>query len=657
MKNKSLFLFDAIQNQLGRLPSPLLKALSGMFRYLKRNWDIALTVTLTLIAFFWLFGLSVLDIYNIGLVSKGGDFSVSYMGSVLYRIDEWRWPIFTHMNLAYPYGISVHGTDGGPLLSVIFKLLHTVFGLSPEVQFVGIWMLISYVLQAYVSVLIFRHAFKNKWLITIGALFFVSAPIMMMRVFVHINLMPHFILLFAILMWMNNRLGAKEWFYMAVLISLGILTCPYFLPMQAGFFALLFYQKVWVEKAVSWKTLLKGIVMLAAVFLGWFYLLGMMTTEQEIASGGWRGLALNLTALFNPIWSRSQVFNTLTPKVDFDADNYFGFGLLLLLLFLFPNVKDLFRRENLKKHWPLALLLLGFTLFALSSQVKWGKTVVLDYKPGAYIDWLGSVFRYSGRFFWPVWYLLAFYLIKTLGTKFPKKAWLILPALLAVQIWDLYPTYKMKQSFVLNTKPYVYPLKSPEWDRLTRQYDNAFIFAHNKNYAGIWRWAIKNHKNVNYGFLNRPSRKTHELVNTVREQILSGYLSKRFNNYFFVIDEDLMKRIDRAAQKNPAVAKLKSHIRRIDQYDILEYHPDLEQNISYKTSFIPVSHRYWTADLIQISPYRVYRLVDNRKDFATIVRYDDKMLVLDWDKYDTEEFKKGKDNRYHQVVKPDKDDK
>ena len=235
MKNKSLFLFDAIRNQLGRLPSPLLRALSGMFRYLKRNWDIALTVTLTLIAFFWLFGLSVLDIYNIGLVSKGGDFSVSYMGSVLYRIDEWRWPIFTHMNLAYPYGISVHGTDGGPLLSVIFKLLHTVFGLSPEVQFVGIWMLISYVLQAYVSVLIFRHAFKNKWLITIGALFFVSAPIMMMRVFVHINLMPHFILLFAILMWMNNRLGAKEWFYMAVLISLGILTCPYFLPSIESF--------------------------------------------------------------------------------------------------------------------------------------------------------------------------------------------------------------------------------------------------------------------------------------------------------------------------------------------------------------------------------------------------------------------------------------
>jgi hypothetical protein len=182
---------------------PLIKTWSGrLIRFLRPNLDIWATIVITLIAFFYLFGFKVLDIHNIDLVSRGGDFTVSYLGSVFYRIDEWRWPIFTHMNLAYPYGISVHGTDGSPLLSIIFKVFHSVFGMSPEAQFVGIWMLISYVLQAYVSVLIFRHAFKNKFLITIGALFFVSAPIMMMRVFVHINLMPHFLLLFAILMWL-----------------------------------------------------------------------------------------------------------------------------------------------------------------------------------------------------------------------------------------------------------------------------------------------------------------------------------------------------------------------------------------------------------------------------------------------------------------------
>ncbi len=627
---------------------PKMPKLMGLWN---KNGDIIATVGITLIAFFYLFGWQTLDIYNLGLVTKGGDFSVSYYGSVLYRMDSWRWPIFTHLNLAYPYGISVHGTDGSPLLSVIFKALHSLFGLSPEVQFVGIWMLISYVLQAYVSVLIFRHAFKSKFLITIGALFFVSAPIMMMRVFVHINLMPHFLLLFAILMYLNNRLTRKEWVYMAVLMTLGILTCPYFLPMQAGFFALLIYRQ-WADKKISWWMIFKGISALGLVFLFWYYMLGMMSTEQQLASGGWRSLGLNLTALFNPIWSKSQVFNTLTPKADFDADNYFGLGLLILLVILFFSVKDLFRRDNLRRHWPLALLLSGFFLFALSSQVKLGTATVLDYKPGALIDWLGSVFRYSGRFFWPIWYLLAFFLLKTCAKQFPKKAYILLPLLLVVQIWDLWPTYQAKKSFVDTTKPYVYPLKSPEWNRLTKQYSNAFIFAHNKNYAPIWKWAIKNHKNVNYGFLNRPSRKTHTLINRVREQILSGYIGKEYSDYFFVIDEDLMKRIDEAARVNPAVADLKKKIQKWDGIDILEYHPEFDNVVrNFKRRTIPTTHNYWSAELVQVSPYRLYRQLDNDRDYATIVRMDDEYLVLKWDRYATEEFKKEADGRYHQVTK------
>lgn len=626
-------------------------------RFVKNNWDMIACIIVTLVAFFYLFGVSVLNLYNIDLVTKGGDFTVSYLGSVFYRMDEWRWPIFTHMNLAYPYGISVHGTDGSPLLSVIFKAFHTFFGLRPDVQYVGWWMLVCYILQAIVSVLIFRTAFKNKFYVFVASLFFVSAPIMMMRVFVHINLMPHFILLFAILMYLKNKLGTSEWIQMAVLMSLGILTCPYFLPMIAGFFVILMIQKAWIERQISWFTVLKGTGFLFGVFCFWWYMLGMGSTEQNLASGGWRSLGLNLTALFNPIWSKSQVFNTLTPKADFDADNYFGFGLLLLLLVFFADVKNLFTRENLKKHALLALLLTGFVLFALTPQIKAGTVIVLDYKPGDTINWLGSVFRYSGRFFWPVWYLLAYFLIKTLVQKFPKKALFILPALLVIQIWDLYPTYSAKSNFVSSTRPQVNQLVSKEWDRLDKEYKNIFIFAHNNGYRDMWKWALKHGKNVNYGFLNRPSRKVTDMVNSVREEVLSGYVSNA--DYFYVIDSDLKKRIDEAAKVNPAVAELKKRIQKIDTYEILEYQTDLHQNYlsarkNARGKKIPVSHRYWREDLIQTGPHRLYRpLEKGDKDYATMVRYDDKMLILKWDRYGTEEFEKKSDGRYHQIIKED----
>lgn len=630
----------------------MLKKLFAKDGFIRCNMDILVTVGITICAYLYLFGLLSLNIYNIDFVTKGGDFTVSYLGSVFYRMDEWRWPIFTHTNLAYPYGISVHGTDGSPLLSLIFKFFHKAFGMSPEVQFVGVWMFFCYILQAIASVLIFRHAFKNKFYIVVASLFFVSAPIMMTRVFVHINLMCHFIVLFTLLLYLNNRLTKKEWIWMGVLFSFAILTCPYFLPIISGFFFILMYQKCWIEKTLSIKNLVKGLLFLAGVFGFWFYLLGMVSTEQNLASGGWRTLGLNLTALFNPIWSQSQIFNTLTPDADFDADNYFGFGLLILLLVSFPSVKRLFSSENLKRNYPLALLLLGLTLFALSSQIKLGTAVVLDYKPGPLIDWLGNVFRYSGRFFWPVWYLLAFFVIKKFVTRFPKGAFVFLPLLLIVQVWDLYPTYKSKSDFLYISPKEPLPMVSPEWDRLNKEYENIFIFAHNENYRNMWRWAIKNKKNVNYGFLNRPSKKTMKLVEDTKEQILSGYVADK--TYFYLIDDPFMKTIEEASEHNPDVAILKGLIKNIDGFNILEYSEDLmKEREAFAEVKIPVKHRYWEDTVVQISKYRAYRDVDGKfTDYASIVKFDDKELILKWDKYGIEEFEKNaSDGKYHQRVK------
>ena len=81
--------------------------------------------------------------------------------------------------------------------------------------------------------------------------------------------------------------------------------------------------------------------------------------------------------------------------------------------------------------------------------------------------------------------------------RFPKGAFVFLPLLLIVQVWDLYPTYKSKSDFLYISPKEPLPMVSPEWDRLNKEYENIFIFAHNENYRNMWRWAIKNKKNVN----------------------------------------------------------------------------------------------------------------------------------------------------------------
>lgn len=631
------------------------KLLKWCMPWLTRNCDFVLTIGVTLFAFYLMFGFDILMWNNTNFVSRGGDFSVSYMGSVFYRLDEWRWPIFTHENLAFPYGISVHGTDGSPLLSFIFKILHKVFGVSAEAQFVGIWMLISYVLQAYVSVLIFRHAFKNKWFITIGALFFVSSPIMLHRVFVHINLMPHFILLFAILMWMNNRLGRKEWIYMAILFSLAFLTCPYFLPMQAVFFGMLIYRKWIDEKELRFLSVVKGILFLAIVSLFWFYMLGMLSTGQQLSSGGWRMYGMNLATFICPTWGVPRVFRCQIPQDqfgNFDYDNYLGFGVFALFVLFFFQVKDLFWRENLRKHWLLSLSLAGMFLFALSPQIRYMNATLVEYEPGKWISWIGDIFRYSGRFFWPIWYLLVFFLIKTAVSSFGKKAWLMLPVFLFIQIWDLYPLFLDKVNFfkTSNSSEGLMTLKSPKWEEFAKKYDNVFIFDF-IGYEMGWKWAIRYNKNVNYGFLNRPTPKAKQTVDAVRQQILSGYISPEYSNYFFLLNPKVLTQIKELSKIDPNLQRIDSAIQNIDGVYVLEYSPEFEQlSQNFMSEIIPVAHQYWSENLIQVSPYRIYRpMPDGGKDYATILELNDENLHLQWDEWGREFFKRQDDGRYHLV--------
>ena len=168
----------------------------------------------------------------------------------------------------------------------------------------------------------------------------------------------------------------------------------------------------------------------------------------------------------------------------------------------------------------------------------------------------------------------------------------------------------------------------------------------------MWRWAIKNKKNVNYGFLNRPSKKTMKLVEDTKEQILSGYVADK--TYFYLIDDPFMKTIEEASEHNPDVAILKGLIKNIDGFNILEYSEDLmKEREAFAEVKIPVKHRYWEDTVVQISKYRAYRDVDGKfTDYASIVKFDDKELILKWDKYGIEEFEKNaSDGKYHQRVK------
>ena len=120
-----------------------------------------------------------------------------------------------------------------------------------------------------------------------------------------------------------------------------------------------------------------------------------------------------------------------------------------------------------------------------------------------------------------------------------------------------------------------------------------------------------------------------------------------------MLDSKTAGKLKTCSEINPAAKKLFSNVEKLDSYHILEYKPDFSKKMKLFDTPIkhPTVHTGWHADLIQVSPYRLYRpLSEDKCDYATIISITDSELVIDWDLWGKEHFKKEQDGKYHFYV-------
>ena len=185
--------------------------------FLKKNIDIFCTLLISIIVYLIIFGFYSLDVnnYNICLrnvsynnfaSATGGfiDISIHYLGSILYRLEDFGPQFFIHHNIGYPYGISVLNTDSIPIFALIFKILYKFFKLTPYAQYFGILTLLCFILQGFFSVLILRELKFDKINTIIASMFLVLSPIMIVRTFEHSALSAHFLILMALYLYIKD---------------------------------------------------------------------------------------------------------------------------------------------------------------------------------------------------------------------------------------------------------------------------------------------------------------------------------------------------------------------------------------------------------------------------------------------------------------------
>ncbi len=284
-------------------------------------------------------------------------------------------------------------------------MLKGLRGVLPEgFHGVGLFYGLAWLLQPAAAVWALRGTGERRLLPALGiALAAASTPAWIGR-FGHAALSGHFLLLLGVGVYLRlvSRPGRGLWSGAVLLQVLALLVHPYLAAMTLALLG-----------AVPATRLLRGQPFVRAaggVALALTAVLGVMAAFDYLGAkgdGGYGQFAMNL---LSPVWPAGSGVLGLpwSPQLDatghggWEGYNWLGLGLLFALGSA-VLARPAAAWGMLRRHAGLGAVMIALTALAVSHEVGFGRRIVLDLgdAPAAL-----EQFRASGRFFWPVTYVL-----------------------------------------------------------------------------------------------------------------------------------------------------------------------------------------------------------------------------------------------------------
>jgi len=359
--------------------------------------------------------------------------------------DSWRFPIFLTRLIMPPDGVSVVFLDVNPLLAFLAKVWFKLTGLT--VNYFGPWIAICYALQGAAFLYLCRSlGLRGLLPAVVCAVIALSVPEFLYRYF-HLNLLGQFLITFQLGFYFRavrgGRFRAMSWWALGLALTT-ILIHFYTFAMVAGIYAALLGEYAFARRGEGRTVLVHGAIFVvgtAALLAGSGYLHGAG------GSTGFGYFSMNILSPFVP--QDSGVLPFMHDMIDGTGGQYEGFNYLGLgILALFVIALVLWRRDL----WSLALryrflllMMLAFTAFAISFNPMIGDIALLHPSGHAAATTAATTatvpaaphpvgigqkihdlifyplqqFRSSGRFFWPVGYLMAAFGIVGVWRRMP----------------------------------------------------------------------------------------------------------------------------------------------------------------------------------------------------------------------------------------------
>jgi hypothetical protein len=258
---------------------------------------------------------------------------------------------------------------------------------------------------------------------------------------------------------------------------------------------------------------------------------------------------MNLLSPFDPKgWS--YIMRTLPLPSDYgEGYMYFGLGLLLLwpfAIYQFIRNRDIRKtfQKTIFQHSFLIITLIFLALFAISNHIAIGrKEFVFEISGAVYAA--ASIFRASGRFFWPMFYILNIACIFLVIRCYKKHiALLILGLACLLQVVDSsagwWAMHKQIADPIKNV-PHELSLKNPFWEAASKRYEEVLLVPPQDK---AWGWdqialyAAKYHLGTNAVFFARAD--AGKLAKAQDVFMNSLYVSSWKDRSLYVLQPDLV---------------------------------------------------------------------------------------------------------------------
>lgn len=424
--------------------------------------------------FLYSFGLNVLNPLSMDYVLSGEhavDPSMNFFGWHFYRSTPWTFPMGEVEGYFHPLGTNVGYADSVPLMAIFFKVISPL--LPDFFQYLGVWLLLCYVLQGLTAYLLLKEMqIRNFLALILGSAIFILSTALLYRN-AHAALNAHWLLIGSLwCYWMNpsHRPLSYIFLWQGLWLFLSAWIHPYLSVLIWCFSFALIIKHLWVDKSI--KALASFILLfgsIAILLINW-YIIGYLTLSGGAAESNYNIYSANINAFWNGMEFSALGLNFPINPGQFEGFTYLGAGVLILLLWgLVQNM--LSNRKELAKVifyiWPLILISLGLSLFAFSEKIYLNDQLLIEVSYPEFWIYLGKVFRASGRFIWLGYYLLLGLACWGLIHVQKKKnlSIILIIAVFLIQLFDIYPLIERLRDL----QPH-----KPQWDIQAEKWDPLF---------------------------------------------------------------------------------------------------------------------------------------------------------------------------------------